>query len=388
MSLVKLKFKLVPGGISIFYFVIPIFLLLCFQSAQAVNTKTISQPNPNFRVEQIAQGLGIPWGMAFLNDKELIFTERKGKVKILNLDNLKIITVHGAAEVVAVGQGGMLDVATSPDYTSRGWIYFTYSKGTDSGVVTTLARAKRDINKLTEWQDLLISASATNTGRHFGSRIAFDGKGHVYFGVGDRGERDNAQNLSNHAGTIMRLRIDGSIPEDNPHSNKKDALAEIWSYGHRNPQGLLYDSSKGDLWSIEHGPRGGDEINLIEKGRNYGWPVISYGKEYWGPVSVGEGIEKDGMEQPVKVYIPSIAPGSLLMYSGDAFPQWQGNLFSGALKLTHLNRVSISSDNKAIAEERLLEDLNERIRALVQSPEGWIYFSTDSGKIMRIRPRL
>ena len=388
MPLINLKFKLDLGEISIFYFVIPIFLLIYSQSAQAVISKAVSHSNPNFTVEQIAQGLGVPWGMAFLNQRELIFTEREGAVKILNLDNLKITTLHGAAEVVAAGQGGMLDVAKSPDYASRGWLYFTYSKGTDSGVVTTLARAKRDGNKLTEWQDLLISASATNTGRHFGSRIAFDGKGHVYFGIGDRGERDNAQNLSNHAGTIMRLKLNGSTPDDNPFLNKKNALAEIWSYGHRNPQGLLYDPSKGDLWSIEHGPRGGDEINLIEKGRNYGWPVISYGKEYWGPVSVGEGTAKVGMEQPVKVYIPSIAPGSLLMYSGDAFPQWQGNLFSGALKLRHLNRVSISPDNEAIAEERLLEDLNERIRALAQSPEGWIYFSTDSGKIMRIKPRL
>jgi glucose/arabinose dehydrogenase len=185
----------------------------------------------------------------------------------------------------------------------------------------------------------------------------------------------------------MRLRLDGSIPDDNPFLSRDNALPEIWSYGHRNPQGLLYDNNTGNLWSIEHGPRGGDEINLVVKGANYGWPVISYGKEYWGPVSIGEGTEKPGMEQPVKVYIPSIAPGSLLLYSATAFPQWQGNLFSGALKLRHLNRVSISVDNKAIAEERLLGDLNERIRALAQSPEGWIYFSTDSGKIIRMRPR-
>jgi glucose/arabinose dehydrogenase len=185
----------------------------------------------------------------------------------------------------------------------------------------------------------------------------------------------------------MRLRLDGSTPDDNPFLNNPDVLPEIWSYGHRNPQGLLYDTNKGKLWSIEHGPRGGDEINLVKKGRNYGWPVISYGKEYWGPVSVGEGTQKSGMEQPVKVYIPSIAPGSLLLYSAKAFPQWRGDLFSGALKLRHLNRVSISSDNKAMNEERLLEDLNERIRALTVSAEGWIYFSTDSGKIMRMRPR-
>jgi len=185
----------------------------------------------------------------------------------------------------------------------------------------------------------------------------------------------------------MRLNLDGSIPNDNPFLNTAGARPEIWSYGHRNPQGLLFDPVKGNLWSIEHGPRGGDEINLIDKGRNYGWPVISFGKEYWGPVSVGEGTKKAGMEQPVKVYIPSIAPGSLMFYSGNAFPQWQGSLFSGALKLLHLNRVSISTNDKAFAEERLLEELKERIRALLQGPEGWIYLSTDSGRIMRMRPR-
>ena len=195
-----------------------------------------------------------------------------------------------------------------------------------------------------------------------------------------------AQDLSNHAGSILRLTLDGKVPPENPFVNQKDKRAEIWSYGHRNPQGLLFDTNKKLLWEIEHGPRGGDEINLIKKGHNYGWPVVSHGKEYWGPVSVGEGTEKPGMESPKKVYVPSIAPGSLLLYQGNAFPQWRGNLFAGALKLQHLNRVVVSDENQLIDEERLLENLNERIRALTESPQGWIYFSTDSGKIMRIRP--
>lgn len=364
-----------------------VLLILCSLQVQAASARIISQSNPNFKLELLAQDLGVPWGMAFLNDRELIFTERQGNIRILDLESLEITTLRGAVEVDAEGQGGMLDVATGPDYTTRDWLYFTYSKSTVSGAVTTLARAKRRGNQLSDWQELLVTDSATSGYRHFGSRIAFDQQGHVFFGVGDRGERDSAQDLSSHAGTIMRLRLDGSIPDDNPFLSRDNALPEIWSYGHRNPQGLLYDNNTGNLWSIEHGPRGGDEINLVVKGANYGWPVISYGKEYWGPVSIGEGTEKPGMEQPVKVYIPSIAPGSLLLYSATAFPQWQGNLFSGALKLRHLNRVSISMDNKAIAEERLLGDLNERIRALAQSPEGWIYFSTDSGKIIRMRPR-
>jgi len=367
--------------------VLQVSLILCSLQVQAASAGVINQSNPNFKLELLAQGLGVPWGMAFLNDSELIFTERRGNIRLLDLDSLEITTLRGAVEVDAEGQGGMLDVATGPDYTTQGWLYFTYSKNTVSGAVTALARARRRGIQLSDWQELLVTDSATSSYRHFGSRIAFDQQGHVFFGVGDRGERDNAQDLSSHAGTIMRLRLDGSIPDDNPFLSLDNALPEIWSYGHRNPQGLLYDNNSGNLWSIEHGPRGGDEINLVVKGANYGWPVISYGKEYWGPVSIGEGTEKPGMEQPVKVYIPSIAPGSLLLYSATAFPQWQGNLFSGALKLRHLNRVSISVDNKAIAEERLLGDLNERIRALAQSPEGWIYFSTDSGKIMRMRPR-
>ena len=362
-------------------------LLLLALPGLAASPIEIFQPNPAFKLEQIADGLGIPWGMTFLNENEIIFTERQGAVKIIALDSLKITTLQGLPSIAVKGQGGMLDVATGPDYTSQGWIYFTYTKRSASGLVTTLARAKRDADRLNNWQDLLISDSATDTGRHFGSRIAFDAAGHVFFGIGDRGVRDNSQNLGNHAGTILRIKLDGTIPDDNPFLNVAGARPEIWSYGHRNPQGLLFDLDKSNLWSIEHGPRGGDEINLVQKGRNYGWPVISHGKEYWAPISIGEGTDKEGMEKPIKVYIPSIAPGSLLLYSGNAFPQWQGSLFSGALKLRHLNRVSISVDNKAVDEERLLGDLDERIRALAQSPEGWIYLTTDSGKIMRMRPR-
>ena len=186
----------------------------------------------------------------------------------------------------------------------------------------------------------------------------------------------------------MRLNRDGSIPLDNPFIDKKEILPEIWSYGHRNPQGLVYDQNSSQLWSIEHGPRGGDEINLIQAGKNYGWPIISYGKEYWGPVAVGENTHKKGMQQPVKYYVPSIAPSSLLLYSGKAFPKWQGHLFSGALKLRHLNRVVLNKHSKAISEERLVKNLDERIRCVIESPEGWIYFSTDSGKLLRIKPTL
>ncbi|MFT5224694.1 MAG: glucose/arabinose dehydrogenase [Polaribacter sp.] len=365
-----------------------LFLLVGqISTALAANITIISQKNSAIVIEQLVQGLGVPWGMAFLNVDELIFTERSGDIKLLNLTNLTVETLRGAPAVFAQGQGGMFDVAIGSSYAETGWIYFTYSKPVGLGGATTLARAKRYNNQLTDWQDLLVSQSVTNTGHHFGSRIAFDGNNHIYFGIGDRGERDQAQNLDNHMGSILRLNLDGSVPDSNPFSANRNARDEIWSYGHRNPQGLQFDHDKDILWSIEHGPRGGDEINLIQKGKNYGWPVVSHGKEYWGPFDIGEGQTKQGIEPPIKVYIPSIAPGSLLLYTGAAFPNWRGNLFAGALKLQHLNRISISTDNRAMNEERLLGDLNQRIRALAQSPQGWIYVSTDSGNILRLRPR-
>jgi len=353
-------------------------------SAQQI--REIEQDYPGIRVEQVVTGLGVPWGMAFLSADQLLLTERAGIVRLLDLKTGSTVNLAGTPDVVAEGQGGMLDVAIGPNYAAEGWIYFTYTKRSRSEAATTLARARLARHRLLDWEDLLVTDSATDARRHFGSRIAFDGEGHVFFGVGDRGERDMAQDLSNHIGTIMRLNLDGSVPADNPFVGIDNARDEIWSYGHRNPQGLLFDRVSNRLWSIEHGPRGGDEINLIIKGRNYGWPVISHGKEYWGPVSIGEGTSKPGMEAPRKVYIPSIAPGSLIIYRGDAFPQWRGNLFAGALKLRHLNRIVLSDSDQVIDEERILEDLGERIRALAQGPEGWVYFSTDSGRILRIRP--
>ncbi len=342
------------------------------------------------RLEQVADGLGIPWGMSFLSANHLLVTDRNGAVRLveIGIDSVRgrVSRLNNVPDVLAKGQGGMLDIAVSPNYEKDGWIYFTYVKEVKGQGATVLSRAKLVARTFSNWQELLVTKSTTQESRHFGSRIAFDEHGHVFFAVGDRGVRKNAQDLSNHAGSIIRLNLDGSVPEDNPFSKNKQLLPEVWSYGHRNPQGLAYDAENERLWSIEHGPRGGDEINLIHPGANYGWPTISYGKEYWGPIAVGEGTHGEGMEQPVKVYTPSIAPGSLLLYSGDALPDWKGNLLSGALKLHHINRIVLSKQGGVLKEERLLEDLDERIRALAQSPQGWLYFSTDSGKIFRLRP--
>jgi len=345
-----------------------------------------SSEGMRFQVELVKENLGIPWGMAFLDSSHLIFTEREGRIGILTPETAKVIYLSGSPRVLDKGQGGMLDVAVPKNHTKGGWIYFTYSKKVKGIGVTTLARAKHDKSRIRQWEDLLITQSESNTNRHYGSRIAFDDKGYLYFTVGERGNRPNAQDLSTHSGSVLRLKIDGTQPEDNPFMNTPGALPEIWSYGHRNPQGIVFDSIHNRLWANEHGPRGGDEINLILPGNNYGWPVISYGKEYWGPVPVGESTKKQGMEQPVKFYDPSIAPGSLLLYTGKAFPKWKGNLFSGALKMKHLNRVSLDDSGKSISEERLLLDLKRRIRSLAESPEGWIYISTDQGEILRLKP--
>ncbi len=340
----------------------------------------------NYQLDLVAEGFSLPWAMAFLNDQNLLITEREGNLKRLNRVTGRIVSIKGVPPVYSEGQGGLLDVALPPGYTDGGWVYFTYSKAIGDSGVTTLARAKLRDDALHEWHDLLVTKSLTDTNRHFGSRIAFDGKGHVFFSIGDRGQRPNGQNLLTHAGSVLRLKLDGSVPTDNPFVKREAALPELWSYGHRNPQGLSYDFQHQRLWLIEHGPRGGDELNLIRPGKNYGWPVISYGKEYWGPFNVGEATSKPGMEQPVKVYVPSIAPGSLLHYTGAAFPNWQGDLLAGALKLQHLNRIQLNDSAQATGEERLLEKLNERIRSLAQSPEGWLYLSTDSGKILRLSP--
>ena len=351
-----------------------------------------------YQVTQVSTGLGIPWGMSFQSQNEILFTERKGRLGIVNIDSGEVNYLSGLPDIIANGQGGLMDVAKPTNNKIEDWTYFTYVKPIDEAGngETTLARAHTSKEGIFDWQNLLVTHSlfgvifdvtgiAWGSDRHFGSRIAFDDT-HLYFSVGDRGNRPNGQNLETHAGSILRLNVDGSVPQDNPFVDIEGARNEIWSYGHRNPQGLVWDDVNQRLWSIEHGPRGGDELNLIKRGGNYGWPIISYGKEYASFRAVGEGTHKEGMEQPKKFYIPSIAPGSLMQYSGDAFPEWKGDLFAGALKLRHINRIELDEEGNVIAEERLMEDLNERIRALLESPEGWIYFSTDNGNIYVIKP--
>lgn len=339
-----------------------------------------ANPALAWQAEKIASGFTLPWGISYLDEQTLLVTEREGIIKRLDLTS-GTQTALAQIDVIAKGQGGLLDIARSP--FANDTFYFTYSKNQQGQGATTLAMAKYQNGKFSQWQELLVTESRSNTSRHFGSRITFDNNS-LYFSIGDRGVRENGQDTQTHAGSILRLKPDGSVPSDNPFVNDANKRNEIWSYGHRNPQGIWYDSKTNKLWSIEHGPRGGDEINLIEKGANYGWPITSHGKEYWGPVAVGEAKEKPGIISPVKVYVPSIAPGSLVLYRGDKFPELQGKLIAGALKLMHLNVITINEQNQAIDETRILENLNERIRDVEITPSGDILFATDNGNIYRL----
>lgn len=358
-----------------------IWLVLCLF---LLSTAGVANPLGEHQIKKVASVPGVIWGLTFLDADRAFVTLRSGKTHIVNLITGKVTPVQGAPAVRASGQGGLLDVALSPD---KDWLYFTYSKPVKEGGATALARAKLDKNQLIDWQDLLVTQSENSSSRHYGSRITFDDKGHVYFGVGDRGDRDNGQNTLTHAATILRLHLDGSVPKDNPFVGDAKGLDEIYSYGHRNPQGLFYDRVTHQLWEIEHGPRGGDEINWIKAGANYGWPVTSHGKEYWGPIKVGKAEEMKGIKSPVKVYVPSIAPGSLALYRGSAFPALNGYLLAGALKLTHLNVIKLNDQSQAVEEYRLFEELNERIRDVDIADNGWIYFSTDSGNIYQVSPK-
>lgn len=364
---------------------IKILLVFLFLLTQPLFAKVIlnsQSEGMDYKVELLTSGHGVIWSMDFIDKKTLIFTEKSGKISLLNTETLKTTPLFGLPkDLLVLGQGGLMDVKVKNE-----WIYFTYVKKINGKGATALCRAQLNGQQLINWQDLHVSKSATNTGRHFGSRITFDEKGYLFYSIGDRGVRVNGQDTNTHAGSILRLHVDGKIPKDNPFVGKK-GLDEIYSFGHRNPQGLFYDKYSHKLYSIEHGPRGGDEINLIKKGANYGWATISHGKEYWNNKAVGKSKYKKGMQDALKVYIPSIAPSSIIVYSGKAFSKWKGNLLSGALKLTHLNRIELNEKDKVIKEERLFKKLKLRIRDVKESYEGYLYLSSDNGKILRLSPK-
>ena len=339
----------------------------------------------DFKAEIVAKNLGTPWGMVFISDNEILLTERQGNVKIANLSSKKITVIKHNLDIDVGGQGGLLDVALHPQFKTNRTVYFTYSLKNGSKNTTALAKGVLKNNNLENLKTIFIAEPFIRENIHFGSRIVFNKQNHLFMTIGDRGHRDEAQKLSSHLGKILRLDEDGKAISSNPFYKNKEAKKEIWSLGHRNPQGLFVHPKTGELWAQEHGPKGGDEINLIEKGANYGWPIITHGREYSG-FKVGKGIkEKRGLKQPIKYWVPSIAPCGLLIYSGKKFKSWQGDFFSGALALKHLNKLKIKNRG-IVGEKRFLKDLKFRVRNVIEDRKGFIYISTDQGYILKISP--
>ncbi|MBT4490202.1 MAG: PQQ-dependent sugar dehydrogenase [Rhodospirillaceae bacterium] len=343
------------------------------------------------RLVTIAEGLRSPWGLAFLPGGGMLVTERAGGIRIIPAAGQMSPRLAGAPAVYPYGQGGMLDVALDPDYAANNLIYLSYAEpGTSGrgGSGTAVARARLDIagNRLRDLTVIFRQMPKSSGGRHFGSRLVFARDGRLFITIGERGQRERAQDFTINRGQVVRINPDGTIPADNPFVNKAGYRGEVWSHGHRNPQGAALHPRTGKLWTVEHGAMGGDEINIPLPGRNYGWPVIAYGRHYSG-YKIGVGSRAEGMEQPAYYWDPSIAPSGMAFYTGDRFPKWRGNLFVGALKFRLLVRLTLDGE-KVIAEERLLEDLEERIRDVRQGPDGLIYLLTDSGdgRILRLEP--
>ena len=360
-----------------------LFCVLCLFMAQAFAEES-GEP---FKVAIVTDGLEYPWGMAFLPDDRILVTERPGRLRLVVKGKLDPTPVRGLPEIAATGQGGLLDVALHPEYSSNGWIYLSYVAGGRRGIGTEVMRARLKEHRLVDQEVLFGLRPKSGTGRHFGSRLVFDRKGYLYITVGDRGERKRAQRLDDHAGSIIRLHDDGRIPKDNPFVDRPGARPEIFSYGHRNPQGAALHPETGVLWIHEHGPQGGDEVNIIKAGANYGWPIITYGKEYVTGWDIGEGTHKQGIEQPIHHWTPSIAPSGMAFYTGDRFPGWRGNLFVGALKFQLLARLELDGD-RVVKEQRYLQGKIGRIRDVRNGPDGFLYLLTDAanGKLVRLEP--
>ena len=346
------------------------------------------------RVVPVAERLRNPWSLAFLPDGDMLVTEKAGSLRLIRDGALQPDPVQGVPEVDAKGQGGLMDVVLHPQFAENNWVYLTYSKPGDGVATTALARGRFDGTRLTELNDLFVADAWSDTGGHFGGRLAFTPDGKLFMTVGERQQSYRAQDTSEHAGTVLRLNEDGTVPDDNPFVGRTGYRPEIYSYGHRSPQGLTVHPETGDVWESEHGPRGGDEANLILPGRNYGWPVISYGREYSGEIITNEPW-REGMEQPQYYWVPSPALSGMTFYTGDRFPEWRGDLFVGGLRGTLLQRVVPLTKEGGFERESMLTQLRQRVRDVRQGPDGLLYVVTDgdadrgetaTGAVLRIEP--
>ncbi|WP_400078111.1 PQQ-dependent sugar dehydrogenase [Winogradskyella sp. R77965] len=332
--------------------------------------------------EVVVSDLDIPWGFTFLPDESILINEKAGK--LIHFKNGTKTEVTGLPEIYLRGQGGLMDITLHPNYKENNFIYFSYasSEGEGDGGNTTIAIAKLKDNTLLNLEVLYKAEPNSKRGQHFGSRVVFDNDGYLYFTIGDRGNRDvNPQDITRDCGKVYRLNDDGTIPKDNPFINEPNAKKAIYSYGHRNPQGMTLHPKTGEIWTHEHGPKGGDEINIVNKGKNYGWPIISYGVNYSG-TKFTEITEKEGMEQPLHYWDPSIAPSGMTFINSDKYGDWDGNLLVGSLKFQYLDMCTIEN-NKVIKEERLLDGLG-RVRCVEQGQDGYIYVGIENLGIVKL----
>jgi glucose/arabinose dehydrogenase len=349
----------------------------------------------DYRVVTVADGFEVPWSMTWLPNGDMLVTERPGRLRIVRDGRLLPDPVAGIPEVYATGQGGLLEVAAHPDFAENRMIYLSYSKPQGGRASTTaVARGRFENDRLTEVEEIFEAQAAGNG--HYGGRIVFDGEGHFYLSLGDRQapprgdlEAHPAQDLSNHHGVVVRLNEDGSVPDDNPFVGQAGALPEIWSYGHRNSQGMALHPATGELWATEHGPQGGDELNRVQAGMNYGWPVVGYGVNYRSGTAIHEGTLREGMENPLHVWVPSIGTSGFMIYDGEAFPEWQGHVFAGGLSGERVDRIQIE-DGRIYISETVFHHMG-RVRDVRQGPDGLIYVALearggDTTAIVRLEP--
>ncbi|HKK15513.1 MAG TPA: PQQ-dependent sugar dehydrogenase [Gammaproteobacteria bacterium] len=361
-------------------------LLLFYPCSGADDGNRVVAEDLVFSMETVHEGLVHPWSMCFLPDGKILVTERPGRLRLIDTGKRSISDVQGLPEIAVVGQGGLLDVALHPDFKANKLVYLSYAAGRADQYGTEVIRGKLNGSSLADTEVVFRALPKQEGGRHFGSRLLFVPDGSLFISLGDRGQRDNAQDHRSHAGSLIRVRADGSVPADNPFINETGYRPEIYTTGNRNMQGMALHPATGEVWTHEHGPQGGDEINIMHAGHNYGWPVITYGKNYVIGTDIGEGTHKEGMDQPVHYWVPSIAPSGMVFYTGDEFPAWRGNILVGSLKFGLLVRLVIE-DNRVVHEERLLNGRFGRIRDVRQGPEGAIYLLTDeqNGKLLRLK---
>lgn len=371
---------------GIFGFVVCLFLIMipvnCFSAQKLPSTPG---DDNRFKVVKITDGLQNPWAMAFLPDGDILVTERPGRLRLVKKGVLQPTPIAGLPKIIARGQGGLLDIVLHPDFNTNQWLYFSYVAGRRNVMGTEVARARFDGQRLHDVQRIFRLLPKTSTTQHFGGRLLFDNDGFLYLTLGDRGNRPRSQNNNDHAGSIIRLHDDGRIPDDNPFLKLTHHQPQIFSYGHRNPQGMALNPATHEVWIHEHGPQGGDEINIIAKGLNYGWPVITYGANYVTGTAIGEGTHKNGMVQPLYYWVPSIAPSGMTFYAGEKFPQWRGDLFIGSLKFQLLVRLRLEN-GQVVKEERYLKGKLGRIRDVRTGPDGYLYLLTDAsnGSLIRL----